>query len=200
MILPSTEWVAHTEYPDLRSFDEIAIDLETRDPSLKSKGSGVLRNEGEIVGIAVAVPEGSWYFPIAHGVGPNSNVKKTLEWFKDILECPADKIFHNAMYDVCWIKKLGFKINGLILDTMIASSLIDENRFSYTLNTLSWHHLNKGKNEALLIKAAKERGLDPKKDMWKLPAMEVGGYAEKDAELTLELWQKLKKIIVEEDL
>ena len=200
MILPPTEWVAPTEYPDLRSYDEIAIDLETRDPSLKSKGSGVLRNEGEIVGIAVAVPEGSWYFPIAHAEGPNSNVKKTLEWFKDILECPADKIFHNAMYDVCWIKKLGFKINGLILDTMIASSLIDENRFSYTLNTLSWHHLNKGKNEALLIKAAKERGLDPKKDMWKLPAMEVGGYAEKDAELTLELWQKLKKIIVEEDL
>ena len=200
MILPQTEWVAHTEYPDLRSFDEIAIDLETRDPSLKSMGSGVLRNEGEIVGIAVAVPTGSWYFPIAHGEGPNSDRRKTLEWFKDILESPANKIFHNAMYDVCWIKKLGFKINGLIFDTMIASSLIDENRFSYTLNTLSWHHLNKGKSEALLNKAAKERGLDPKKDMWKLPAMEVGAYAEKDAALTLELWQKLKKIIVEEDL
>jgi len=78
MILPPTEWVAPTEYPDLRSYDEIAIDLETRDPSLKSKGSGVLRNEGEIVGIAVAVPEGSWYFPIAHAEGPNSNVKKNI--------------------------------------------------------------------------------------------------------------------------
>jgi len=200
MILPQTEWVAHTEYPDLRSFDEIAIDLETRDTSLKSKGSGALRNDGEIVGIAVAVPGESWYFPIAHGEGPNSDRKKTLEWFKDILECPANKIFHNAMYDVCWIRKLGFKINGLILDTMIASSLIDENRFSYTLNTLSWHHLNKGKSEVLLNLAAKERGLDPKKDMWQLPAMEVGAYAEKDAQLTLELWQKLKKIIVEEDL
>ena len=200
MILPQTEWVAHTEYPDLRSFDEIAIDLETRDPSLKSMGSGVLRNEGEIVGIAVAVPTGSWYFPIAHAEGPNSDRRKTLDWFEDVLRSPADKIFHNAMYDVCWIRKLGFKINGLIFDTMIASSLIDENRFSYTLNTLSWHHLNKGKNEALLRKAAKERGLDSKKDMWKLPAMEVGAYAEKDAQLTLELWQKLKKIIVEEDL
>ena len=200
MILPSTEWVAHTEYPDLRSFDEIAIDLETRDPSLKSKGSGVLRNEGEVVGIAVAVPTGSWYFPIAHKEGPNSNRKKTLEWFKDILECPATKIFHNAMYDVCWIKKLGLKINGLIVDTMIAASLLDENRFSYTLNTLSWHHLNKGKSEKALIAAAKERGLDAKKDMWQLPAMEVGAYAEKDAELTLQLWQKLKKQIIEEDL
>ena len=64
--------------------------------------------------------------------------------------------------------------------------------FSYTLNTLSWHHLSKGKNEKKLIEAAKERGLDPKADMWRLPAMEVGAYAEKDAELTLELWQKCK--------
>jgi DNA polymerase I-like protein with 3'-5' exonuclease and polymerase domains len=104
------------------------------------------------------------------------------------------------MYDVCWIRKLGIKINGLIVDTMIASSLIDENRFSYTLNTLSWHHLSKGKNEAKLIQAAKERGLDAKADMWRLPAMEVGAYAEQDASLTLELWHKCKKIIIEDNL
>ena len=104
------------------------------------------------------------------------------------------------MYDVCWIRNLGIKINGLIVDTMIAASLIDENRFSYTLNTLSWHHLSEGKNEARLNEAAKERGLDAKADMWRMPAMEVGAYGEKDAELTLKLWHKLKKIIVEDDL
>ena len=104
------------------------------------------------------------------------------------------------MYDVCWIRNLGIKINGLIVDTMIAASLIDENRFSYTLNTMSWAYLNKGKNEARLIEAAKERGLDAKAEMWRLPAMEVGSYAEQDASLTLELWQKFKKIIIEDDL
>ena len=137
MLLPQTEWVQPTEYPDLRSYDEIAVDLETRDPGLKSKGSGAVTGEGEVVGIAVATYNNKWYFPIAHKEGPNMDRKKTLEWFKDILECPATKIFHNAMYDVCWIRNLGLKINGLIVDTMIASSLLDENRFSYTLNTLS---------------------------------------------------------------
>ena len=155
---------------------------------------------GEVVGIAVAVEGYRGYFPIAHGEGPNMDRHKTLEWFRDICESPATKIFHNAMYDVCWIRSLGININGLIIDTMIASSLIDENRFSYTLNTMSWAYLNKGKNETKLIEAAKERGLDPKADMWKLPAHEVGAYAEQDAELTLELWQKLKKIIIEDDL
>ena len=104
------------------------------------------------------------------------------------------------MYDVCWIRNLGIKINGLIIDTMIAASLIDENRFSYTLNTLSWNHLGEGKSEARLIEAAKSRGLDPKADMWRLPAMEVGAYAEKDAEITLKLWKKLEKVIIEDHL
>jgi hypothetical protein len=48
---------------------------------------------------------------------------------------------------------------------MIAASLLDENRYSFTLNTLSWVYLDKGKNETALINAAKERGLDAKKDM-----------------------------------
>ena len=200
MLMPTTEWVAPTEFPDLRQAEEIAIDLETRDPDLKKLGSGAIRGNGEVVGIAVAVDGYKGYFPIAHGEGPNMDRDRVLSWFKDVCESPATKIFHNAMYDVCWIRNLGIKINGLIIDTMIAASLIDENRFSYTLNTLSWNHLGEGKSEARLVEAAKSRGLDPKADMWRLPAMEVGAYAEKDAEITLKLWHKLKKVIVEDNL
>ena len=200
MILPQTEWLQPTQFPDLRQAEEIAIDLETKDPELKKIGSGVLRNTGEIVGIAVAVDGWKGYFPISHGEGPNMDKDKVLSWFKDICASPATKIFHNAMYDVCWIRKAGIQINGLIVDTMVAASLVDENRFQYTLNSCSWSFLNKGKNESQLIKAAKERGLDPKADMWKLPAMEVGEYAERDAELTLQLWQKFKQQIIEDDL
>ena len=202
MLMPTTEWVAPTttEFPDLRKADEIAIDLETRDPDLKSKGSGAISGNGEVVGIAVAVDGYKNYFPIAHGEGPNLPRDQVLKWFKDVCESPATKIFHNAMYDVCWIRNLGIKINGLIIDTMVAASLIDENRFSFTLNSLSWVYLNKGKNESLLNNAAKERGLDPKAEMWKMPASDVGAYAEEDAALTLELWHLFKKIIIEEDL
>ena len=204
MIIPTfqaqTEWTEPEEYPDLRQYEEIAIDLETRDPELKTRGSGSVIGLGEVVGIAVAVTGRKFYFPIAHGSGPNMDRKRTLEWFKDICGCPATKIFHNAMYDVCWIRKLGIKINGLIVDTMIAASLIDENRFQYSLNALSWDYLGHGKSEAALTEAAKSRGLDPKADMWQLPALEVGTYAEKDAELTLELWQIFKKEIIHQDI
>ena len=137
MIIPTTEWLTPTEFPDLRKYDEIAIDLETRDPDLKSKGSGAIIGNGEVVGIAVAVEGWKGYYPIAHEAGPNMDRKKLLELFKDICECPATKIFHNAMYDVSWIRNLGIKINGLIIDTMIAASIIDENRFQYSLSSVS---------------------------------------------------------------
>ena len=195
-----TEWIEPEEYPDLRQYDEIAVDLETRDPDLKKKGSGSVIGNGEVVGIAVAVPGRKFYFPIAHGSGPNMDRKKTLEWFKDTMATDAIKIFHNAMYDVCWIKAMGIKINGLVVDTMIAASLVDENRFQYSLNAISWDYLGHGKNEQALNEEAKSRGLDPKADMWQLPAMHVGSYAEKDAELTLELWQIFKKEIINQDI
>jgi DNA polymerase I-like protein with 3'-5' exonuclease and polymerase domains len=200
MFTAQTEWIEPEEFPDLRSYDEIAVDLETRDPDLKTKGSGSVIGNGEVVGIAVAVSGRKFYFPIAHGSGSNMDRKKVLAWFADTMACPAIKIFHNAMYDVCWIRNLGIKINGLIVDTMIAASLIDENKFAYSLNALSWEYLGHGKNEAALNEEAKSRGLDPKADMWKLPPMYVGAYAEKDAELTLELWQKFKSEILLQDI
>jgi len=195
-----TEWVKPTEFPDLRQVDEIAIDLETRDPDLIKKGSGAIIGNGEVIGIAVATSFYKGYFPIAHQGGGNMDKVKVLDWLKDVLEAPSTKIFHNAMYDVCWLKKMGFKINGDIVCTMIAAAVTDENRFRYDLNSLSWHYLGYGKNEAGLAEAASEWGIDPKAEMYKLPAMHVGAYAERDAEVTFGLWQEMKKEIINQDL
>ena len=195
-----TEWVKPTEFPDLRQVDEIAIDLETKDPDLIKKGSGSIIGNGEVIGIAIATKHYKGYFPIAHEGGGNMDRVKVLYWLKDILESPSTKIFHNAMYDICWLKKLGFTINGDIVCTMIAAAITDENRFRYDLNSLSWHYLGYGKNEKALAEAAEEWGIDPKAEMYKLPAMHVGSYAERDAEVTFGLWQEMKKEIISQDL
>ena len=195
-----TEWVKPSEFPDLRQVDEIAIDLETRDPDLIKKGSGAIIGNGEVIGIAVATKHYKGYFPIAHEGGGNMDKVKVLYWLKDILESTSTKIFHNAMYDVCWLKKMGFKINGDIVCTMIAAAVTDENRFRYDLNSLSWRYLGYGKDERALAEAAEEWGINPKAEMYKLPAMHVGSYAERDAEVTFGLWQELKKEIINQDL
>ena len=200
MFKAQTEWNKPEEFPDLRECTQIAIDLETHDPDLKSKGSGAVVGRGKVVGIAVATDGYSGYFPFDHKGGGNLEKAKVIQWFTDVCKSDSDKIFHNAMYDVCWIRSMGIKINGRIFDTMIAASLVNENRFRYDLNTLGWDYLGQGKNETELRNAANEWGIDPKSDMWMLPSMYVGSYAERDAELTFNLWKCMQKEIIDQDL
>ena len=200
LFTPETEWVPPHRLPDLSGHLEIAIDLETRDPNLLTMGSGSVRRDGEVVGIAVAVEGWSGYFPIAHEGGGNMDRALVLDWFEEVLHTTSTKIFHNAMYDVSWIRSMGFQINGGIIDTMIAASLIDENRFSYTLDSVGKDYIGMRKNEKLLQDAAKDFGVNPKAEMWRLPAPFVGEYAEKDAEITLKLWHALQHEISKQDL
>jgi DNA polymerase I-like protein with 3'-5' exonuclease and polymerase domains len=197
---PQTEWLPPETFPDLSKYDEIAIDLETKDPDLVKMGSGNVTKRGDVTGVAVAVYDWAGYYPIAHEGGGNMDRAKVLKWFQGVLSTPALKIFHNAMYDVCWIRALGLSINGKIVDTMIASALVDENQMRYDLNNCSKRYTGKTKNETALYEAAKSWGVDAKAEMYKLPAIYVGAYAEKDAELTLELWQELKKEILHQDI
>jgi DNA polymerase I-like protein with 3'-5' exonuclease and polymerase domains len=194
------EWICPESFPDLKSYKYIAIDLETRDPDLKSRGSGAIIGNGEIVGIAVAVEGWSGYYPIAHQGGGNLEKDKVMDWIKDVCSTDSVKLFHNAMYDVCWLRAAGVKINGHIVDTMVMASLIDENRLSYTLNSISYEFLGEVKDEKALTEAAQSWGIDPKSEMYKLPAMYVGTYAEKDAKLTLELFKVLSREIQKQNL
>jgi DNA polymerase I-like protein with 3'-5' exonuclease and polymerase domains len=197
---PQTEWLPPQDFPDLSDYSEIAIDLETKDPDLKTIGSGSVVGRSKIVGIAVAVQDWKGYYPIAHEGGGNMDKNMVLKWFQDVLNTDAIKIFHNAMYDVCFIRAAGLKINGTIVDTMIAGSLVDENRFRYDLGSLGRDYVGIGKNEAVLKETADLWGIDHKAEMYKLPAMYVGEYAEQDAELTYKLWQEMKKQMYHEDI
>ena len=198
--MPS-EWVMPDTFPDLSGYDEIAIDLETRDPGIKDTGPGYIRKHGEVVGIAVAVEGWCGYYPIAHDTPPNMDKEIVTRWIKK--QCSyEDKnyIFHNAFYDVGWLKAMGVDIKGKIIDTLIAAPLVDENRFRFDLNSLGKDYLQESKSETQLYEAAKMWGLDPKGEMWKLPASHVGEYAEQDAAVTLKLWHHLRGEIQKQNL
>jgi len=182
-------WTPPENFPDLSQAKHIAIDLETRDPDLRSSGPGWPTGNGDVVGVAVCTDEFKGYFPLKHMGGGNLDERLVNKWLKDMLALPCDKIFHNAQYDVGWLRAMGHKINGKIVDTMLVASLLDETRFSYSLNAVAFDYLGKTKSEKGLVKAATEFGLDAKSEMWKMPANFVGGYAETDAELTLDLWK-----------
>ena len=194
-------WSAPSEYKDLTGYDEIAIDLETRDDGInQGMGAGWATQSGEIVGFAVAVAGWQGYFPFGHLGGGNLIKEQVWQYMKDVCALPGTKIFHNAQYDVGWLQASGITVHGTIVDTMIAGALIDENRYSYALNSLSKDYLGELKAETDLREAALQHGVDPKGEMWKLPAEHVGFYAEQDARLTLMLWQRFKVEIQNQSL
>jgi DNA polymerase I-like protein with 3'-5' exonuclease and polymerase domains len=194
------EWICPENFPSLKGYSHVAIDLETKDQELKAMGSGAIRGHGNIVGIAVAVDGWSGYYPIAHEGGGNLDKDKVMAWIKEVCSESNTKLFHNAMYDVCWLRAAGVEIKGEIIDTMVMASLIDENRLWYSLNSVAFDYLGETKNESALNEAAASWGIDAKAEMYKLPAMYVGTYAEKDAQLTLKLFKVLNEEIIKQKL
>ena len=194
-------WSAPLDYRDLSEAKEIAIDLETKDTGInEGLGSGWATNSGEIIGFAVATEGFQAYYPFGHFGGGNLIKEQVLKYMSDICALPCRKIFHNAQYDVGWLNAYGITVEGEIVDTMIAGALIDENRYTYRLNSLAKDYLGELKAETDLNEAAKAHGVDPKMEMWMLPAEHVGYYAEQDARLTYLLWQRFKHEIFKQNL
>jgi len=195
------DWNIPSEYPDLRGYKSIAVDLETRDPNIQTLGPGWARNDGNIVGIAVAAGDYKGYFPIRHQNGHNLDPDMTMRWFKKQMATPdIQKVMHNATYDAGWLRAEGVEVQGKLIDTMIAAPLVNENRFSYSLNNLGRDYIDMRKDERMLRAAAKDWGIDPKADMWKLPPKFVGAYAEQDALMTLKLWEYLQIELSKDEL
>ena len=183
---------------DLTDIEIAAVDLETWDPDLKTKGSGAITSDGKnsyVVGIAIATRKQTLYFPIRHKY-KSQQIDPKLTWRvlnKKLFQNPnIKKVFHNAMYDVCWIRaETGLMPRGLLLDTMVAASLIDENRLRYSLDSLAKDYLQETKYKYDLKEKSEASPYfitDPMSNMHKLPYELVKDYAEQDVNLTLKLW------------
>jgi len=194
-----SEWLHPTEFPSMKGKKVVSVDLETCDKNLKTMGPGWPRKIGSVIGIAISSGDFTAYYPIAHEGGGNMDTDKVLKYIKSICEDDSiQKVFHNAQYDIGWLSTLGIEVKGYLHDTMIASALLNENRYSYTLNQMCIDYLGEWKDEKVLKAKAEELGLDPKAEMYRMPAEFVGEYAEADARLTYKLHERLM-IEIEKD-
>lgn len=201
LFVKETDWVPPSSLPELSSYKEVAIDLETYDPLLMSHGpSWAFPDTGYVTGIAIATEKFSMYIPIQHLGGGNLDKRVVVNWLSKQMSYTNDKIFHNSLYDLGWLRRLGIEVKGTIHDTMFAAPLVNENQYGYSLNKLGERYVGELKDETLLQEAAKAYGLDPKSEMYKLPAKYVGPYAQQDAALTLKLWGILKQGLKEENV
>jgi DNA polymerase I-like protein with 3'-5' exonuclease and polymerase domains len=204
--MATTDWQSPTELPDLRRAGVVAFDTETKDSGLLAdRGSGWPFGDGYICGVSVAYREGgeicARYFPLCHPDSHNFDRQQLFQWMKDLVASGVRLVSQHGLYDWGWLRtEAGILMppSERLEEIGALATMVDENRYAYSLAALcAWRGLP-GKDEALLKEAAAAYGL-PKRTMqaylWQLPARFVGPYAEADAANTLALWESLNPII-----
>ena len=117
---------------------ELSIDTETtsEDPML-----------AEIVGISISIEKDEgFYIPVSHRyLGAPEQLKKewVLNQLKQLLEDDKiKKIGQNIKYEIIVFKNHGINLSGISFDTMVASYLLNPNKYSHGLNNIALEYLN----------------------------------------------------------
>lgn len=205
---PTTGWLPPPSFPELSGAGKISIDLETCDPHLKELGPGCSRGEGFIAGVSVGTDDG-WrgYFPIRHEIGGNFDPAVVTRWLRAQLSRDHQpKVFANCLYDLEWLASVGVEVAGEIHDVQLAEPLLDENLFTYSLDSLGERYLGEGKTDYALYQWLAQVFGGPATRtaqagrIWRAPATLVGPYAEGDVDLPLRILERQARLLREQGL
>ncbi len=167
----------------------VSLDTETDSPS---------PTQANLVGISFSTKANqAYYLPLGHDYpGAPSQVpkEKAFSLLQDVLaDSGIKKIGQNIKYDYIVLKREGIPLQGIDLDSMVLSYLIEPNWGKHNLNKLALAYLQvktihyeevvgKGRNEVTINAVPVER---------------VAPYACQDADLALQLssllWSKVKE-------
>ncbi|MCL1464387.1 DNA polymerase I [Argonema galeatum] len=112
------------------AWDTETSDLEPRDAELVGIGCCWGTNPDEVA-----------YIPISHKTGLNLEKATVLEALRPILESDSyPKSLQNAKFDRLVLRCQGIKLSGVVLDTMLASYVLNPEN-SHSLSELSQRHL-----------------------------------------------------------
>ena len=171
---------------EMLNFKEVAIDLETTSLNIRTT---------LIIGISFCFKKGlAYYIPISLNL---DEAKTTLNIFKDfLLNKNISKIGQNIKFDYSILKRYGYKINGDLLDTMIAHYLLDPS-LRHNMDFMSKSELNYEPIPFTSLIGEKKNNLI---DIKNVPVEKIGEYAAEDADITFQLWEILKKKLAVKNL
>jgi len=207
-LISQGEWLP----PDINALPQwpkqgrVSIDFETRDDHLKTHGPGVRRG-AYIVGYSFAIEDGfRTYVPLRHASGDNvANPEQAMNYLRDQAKQfrgPGTVLVGaNLQYDLDFAEEAGVHFRPeWFRDIQVADPLIWELFDSYSLDEIAKRRGFSGKEEHELQQAAKDWGLNPKSELWKLPGRFVSNYAIHDAVLPLSILRKQEHDIEEQGL
>lgn len=151
--------------------------------------------EASLVGMSFA-----WYTGEAYYVpfpSEEAEARKIVEEFRALLESEEiGKTGQNLKYDILVLKKYGIAVAGTLFDTMLAHYLIEPD-MRHGMDLLAENYLNyKPVSITELIGAKGKNQLN----MRDIPVEEVAPYACEDADITLQLKDKLEPELQKQEL
>lgn len=168
----------------------ISIDTETTD---------IRPRWAKLVGISMSWNDAeAWYLPLRSPEGETClNFDETLAALKPILEDPAvAKIGQNIKYDMIVLRSAGVRLAGTVMDTMVASYLLEAGQRNHNLDELARTYLG---HETIKISELIGKGKNQKR-MDEVPVRQVADYAGEDAWVPLRLQPILAERLKEDEL
>lgn len=207
---PVTGWQPPREFPNLKGARVIGLDTETKDLNLDDKGPGAVRGDAHVVGVSVATEDRAWYFPMRHEYEREKHLNwdpdKVLRWLDDQLALPLPVVGANLLYDLEGLRAERVRMPaGELFDVQYAEPLLDEESYTYALESLSRKYLGKSKETPALYQWCAESfggKADEKQreNIWRSPPTLVGPYAEADALLPVEILRKQRELLHAQEL
>lgn len=172
---------------ELKNSKTFCFDVET---------TGLNRFEAKLLGIAFSTKaKTGWYVLAEH-----------LDAFREIFASSRLKLGHNLKYDLHILRSHGLIPEGPFFDTMLAHQLISPEQ-KHTMDYLSESILGyspikltdlfaqsqpEESSDDLFAAAAKKKAAKGELDPSQIPAKKLAEYAAEDADVTIQLFEKLK--------
>lgn len=182
-------------FPNLSGEKMIAVDIETKDPDLKTLGPGPRRSDTYICGVGIGTADKSWYFSLRHPDSQNVDETHFFNWLADTQK-DKEIITANGSYDYDFLQYKVPMNMQIIRDIQITEFLLDSYAPSYSLDALATKYLGEQKqNDALKVWAAEhgkkvDKSHDVRRYIWEMPADVVRAYGEADPRQTIQVYLK----------
>ncbi|MBR0538837.1 MAG: DNA polymerase I [Bacteroidales bacterium] len=145
----------------------------------------------ELVGLSFAIKaHEAWYLPMP---ADRDECQKRLELLRPLFEDESiTKIGQNLKYDISMLSQYGIKVKGRLFDTMLAHYLLEPEQ-RHNMDYLAEAYLDyiTIPIEDLIGKGRQQRS------MREVPVEQVKEYAAEDADITLQLYEKLSPMLKE---
>jgi DNA polymerase I-like protein with 3'-5' exonuclease and polymerase domains len=185
----------------------VSFDCETRDPRLKTHGTGWHRGRDDfhVAGISVATEAGfNRYYPIEHEGGANLDKGKVVSWLQVQLSLPVPKVGAHLLYDLGCLHTINVYPTGPFYDVQVAEPLLVEDRFNYSLDSIAKDRIGKTKRDTPMdeLLARTYGRKNPRGNIWRLPGdqPELLDYVLPDSSMPLEVFKIQRPLLEKQDL